>query len=88
MKQLNGNMGTRLPIITLEVSQNSELFHLLKLYWGNGLEMTGQLVVTLERDCMITVDSYHGLEMYIFMYSLTKYLYNRGQPKHWTRKWS
>ena len=35
----------------------------------------------------VTVDSYHGLEMYVFVCNLTVYLYYREQPFDCTRKW-
>ena len=41
---------------------------------GKSLEMTGCSVATLGADCMITVDSYHGLEMYARLCSSTRYL--------------
>ena len=29
--------------------------------------------------CIFTVDSYHGPEMYVFVYNLKKYLYYRAK---------
>ena len=38
--------------------------------------MSGHLVATLGRYCMVTINSNNGLEMYVFVYKLTKYTSN------------
>ena len=45
-------------MITVEVSWYTEFFQSVKLYCGHG--------DTGEQDCMLTVDSYPGVEMYVF----------------------
>ena len=45
---------------------------------GESLEIAGHLAFTLAETLQVTVDSYHGLEIYIFFCNLTKYLYYRG----------
>ena len=47
----------------------------IELLLGDGVEITGHLMVTGGRDCMVTVDSYHDLETYVFVCNLTKYQY-------------
>ena len=37
---------------------------------------------TGDRCCIVTVDSYHGLEMYVFVCNFS------GQPYDCTRKWT
>ena len=51
-------------------SPGTGLFKLVELYLGDGLEMARHL-----GDFTVTVDSYHGLEMYVEVCNLTNYLY-------------
>ena len=53
----------------------TEPFELVQLSLVDGHELAGHLAVTLERLCTITVDSYNSLQIYIFVYHLTKHLY-------------
>ena len=54
------------------MGQNS--FEFVEFYTADGLEMSCHLLVTLqETGCMVTVNSYHGLEMYVFVCNLEKF---------------
>ena len=49
----------------------------VELYVGDHLEMVRHPTVTLGRDCLVMVNSYHGLEMFVLVCNLSKYLYYR-----------
>ena len=60
------------------VYPGTKLFKLVELYFGDGLEMAGHSAITLGILYTITACSYHGLEMYVFVCNVKKYLYYRG----------
>ena len=75
-------------------SPGRELFQLVELYLRNSLEMAGHLAVRLGETlldsgklCTVTVKSYSGLEIYVFVWNLKKYLYYREQLYDCTRKY-
>ena len=75
-------------VLTVELSWSKDCFNFIELYLGDGLEITGHPVVTLGRETLpVTVCSYHGLEMYVFVCNLTKYSQYRGHHYDCTRKW-
>ena len=67
------------PACSLFWSHRTQLFKSVELYLRDVLEIFGKLShYTGRRLCTTTVDAYHGLEMYVFVFNLTKYLYYRG----------
>ena len=62
----------------------------MDLYSGDGLEMSGLLVVTWEgRECTVNVDSYFGLVMYLLAiwHSIsTTWGYSDDRTKKWPQK--
>ena len=53
-------------------SARKQLFKSVELGSGDGLEMAEHSALTLRRDCIVIVNSYHCLELYVFVCILTK----------------
>ena len=72
-------------MVIVQASWEAELFKLGELHLVHCLKMAGPLTITLGKD-------YAQLLLILMMVfkcmSLTKYLYLRGKPNYWTRKWS
>ena len=54
-------MEKRLYMVIFQVFQGMELFKSVDVYLVDSLEMEGHFTMTLGRDPVVTVGSYHGL---------------------------
>ena len=68
-------------------SPGTELFKLVEFYLGDGLEMARHFAMTFGRDSAQPL-LIHIMVLKCLCVQLDKYLYYRGHPNDWTRKWS